>query len=63
MSVADCYDALISPRVYKAAYSHEKSVAIIHARRGRHFDPDMVDAFLGVQDEFAAIAKRYPDSA
>jgi putative two-component system response regulator len=63
MAVADCYDALISPRVYKAAYSHEKSVAIINARRGRHFDPDMVDAFLGVQDEFAAIAKRYPDSA
>jgi len=63
MAVADCYDALISPRVYKAAYSHEKSVAIIQARRGRHFDPDIVDAFLGIQTEFAAIAKRYPDSA
>ena len=63
MAVADCYDALISPRVYKAAYSHEKSVAIIQARRGRHFDPDIVDAFLGIQTEFAAIAKRYPDSS
>jgi len=63
MAVADCYDALISPRVYKAAYSHEKSVGIIQARRGRHFDPEIVDAFLGIQDEFAAIAKRYPDSA
>lgn len=63
MAVADCYDALISPRVYKAAYSHERSVAIIEARRGRHFDPDIVDAFLGIQDQFAAIAKRYPDPA
>ena len=62
MAVADCYDALISPRVYKAAYSHEKSVGIIQARRGRHFDPDIVDAFLGIQEEFAGIAKRYPDS-
>ena len=63
MAVADCYDALISPRVYKAAYTHGKAVAIIRARRGKHFDPDMVDAFLAIQDEFAAIAKRYPDSA
>jgi putative two-component system response regulator len=63
MAVADCYDALISPRVYKAAYSHQKSVGIIQARRGRHFDPDIVDAFLGIQTEFAAIAKRYPDPA
>ena len=62
MAVADVYDALISRRVYKEGMSHEEAVAIITAGRGVHFDPDMVDAFLALQDEFIAIAKRYADS-
>jgi putative two-component system response regulator len=61
MAVADFYDALISPRVYKAPYSHEQTVDLIRDLRGTHFDPDMVDAFLAIQDEFNAIAQRYPD--
>jgi putative two-component system response regulator len=63
MAIADFYDALISPRVYKAPFTHEKTVAMIREQRGAHFDPDMVDAFLAIQDEFNAIAQRYPDSA
>jgi len=63
MAVADFYDALISPRVYKAPVAHEKTVAMIREQRGAHFDPDMVDAFLAIQGEFDAIAQRYPDSA
>ncbi|MBA5685857.1 response regulator [Rugamonas apoptosis] len=62
MAVADVYDALISRRVYKEGMSHEEAVAIITAGRGQHFDPDMVDAFLALQDEFIAIAKQYADS-
>ena len=62
MAVADVYDALISRRVYKEGMSHEQAVAIITAGRGQHFDPDMVDAFLALQDEFIAIARRYADS-
>jgi putative two-component system response regulator len=62
MAIADFYDALISPRVYKAPYTHQQTVAMVRDRRGAHFDPDMVDAFLAIQDEFNAIAKRYPDS-
>jgi len=46
MAVADVYDALISERVYKPAYSHEQAVKIIRDGRGSHFDPDMVYAFL-----------------
>jgi len=61
MSVADVYDALISRRVYKPPLPHAQSVAIIREGRGRHFDPDMVDAFLDIQDEFYAIAERYKD--
>jgi putative two-component system response regulator len=62
MAVADVYDALISRRVYKEGMRHEEAVAIIAAGRGQHFDPDMVDAFLALQDEFIAIARRYADS-
>lgn len=61
MAVADVYDALISKRVYKSAYSHKEAIEIITRGRGSHFDPDMVDALLAVQNDFAAIAVRYAD--
>ena len=62
MAVADVYDALISRRVYKEGMSHDAAVAIISAGRGQHFDPDMVDAFMALQTDFIAIAKRYADT-
>jgi putative two-component system response regulator len=62
MAVADVYDALISRRVYKEGMPHEKAVSIIREGRGSHFDPDMVDAFLELEDEFRAIAARYADT-
>ncbi|MBE2258365.1 MAG: two-component system response regulator [Rhodobacteraceae bacterium] len=61
MAIADVYDALISRRVYKEQLPHEQAAKIIAEGRGRHFDPDMVDAFIEIQDEFRAIAQRYPD--
>lgn len=63
MAVADVYDALISERVYKSAFTHETAVEIIRDGRGSHFDPDMVDAFLVLSEEFRAIAQRFADSA
>jgi putative two-component system response regulator len=62
MAVADVYDALISRRVYKAPMPHEKAVGIIKEGKGSHFDPDMADAFLELQDEFKKIAAAYADS-
>ncbi|TXH87875.1 MAG: two-component system response regulator [Rhodoferax sp.] len=62
MAVADVYDALISRRVYKEGMPHEKAVAIIAEGRGSHFDPDITDAFLVLQDRFHAIAQQYADS-
>ena len=62
MALADVYDALISRRIYKAPMPHEKAVAIIVEGRASHFDPDVVDAFLTIQDDFFAIAQRYADS-
>jgi len=62
MAVADVYDALISRRVYKPAFPHEKAVEIIKEGRGKHFDPDMTDAFLEIADEFKQIATVFLDS-
>ncbi|MDP3650327.1 MAG: two-component system response regulator [Rhodoferax sp.] len=62
MAVADVYDALISRRVYKEGMPHAQAAHIIAQGKGTHFDPDMVDAFLDIQDEFQAIALRYADS-
>ena len=62
MAVADVYDALISRRVYKEGMSHEVAVQIMSEGKGTHFDPDMLDAFLDIQEEFRCIALRFSDS-
>ena len=62
MAVADVYDALISRRVYKEGMPHAKAVSIIQEGRGSHFDPDIVDAFMALTDQFQAVAQRYADS-
>ena len=61
IALADVFDALISARVYKAAMSFEQAHGIIVEGRGRHFDPDLVAAYLAIFDEFTAIAERYRD--
>jgi putative two-component system response regulator len=61
MALADVFDALISRRHYKAPFPLEEVVKIINEGRGKHFDPDIVDAFIALQDEFVEIAKRYSD--
>ena len=62
MAVADVYDALISRRVYKPAFSHEKSIEIILEGKGSHFDSDIVDAFIEISDEFHTISLKYSDT-
>jgi adenylate cyclase len=59
MALADAYDAIISPRVYKPAQSHEEAVRMLSGRRGTYFDPDVVDAFLAVHAQFREIAARF----
>lgn len=56
-ALADVYDALRSKRPYKEPMSHEEAMEIIKKGRGGHFDPDVVDAFLKCEKEFAQIAK------
>ena len=61
MALADVYDALISCRIYKDGMRHEDAVRIIAEGRGTHFDADIVDAFLRIQDQFQDISSRYAD--
>jgi putative two-component system response regulator len=61
MALADVYDALISKRAYKPPFPHAKAVQIIQEGRGTHFDPDVVDAFLALEDTFRNIALTFAD--
>lgn len=61
MALADVYDALISERVYKPAFSHEKAKNIIVEWKGINFDPEIVDAFLAIESKFIEIAKSFSD--
>jgi putative two-component system response regulator len=61
IAVADVYDALVSKRVYKDAFTHEAAQGIIEEGRGKHFDSDVVDAFLAVGEKFLEIRERFTD--
>ena len=61
MAVADVFDALISPRVYKPAMPYDEARVIIVDGRGSHFDPDIVTAFLEDFDAMTAIADQYSE--
>ncbi len=50
VAVADVFDALTNVRPYKAAWSVESAVAEIKSQRGKHFDPEVIDAFIAVAD-------------
>jgi len=50
-AVADVYDALTSNRPYRKAWSHKKAIDYIKAQSGKHFDPQVVEAFLKLIDE------------
>ena len=62
MALVDAYDALTSKRVYKSQVPHEEAVQIILEEKGSHFDPDVVDAFMKVKENFRQIAMTYTDS-
>ncbi len=61
VSLADVYDALTSKRCYKNAIPSEKAKEIIIEEKGRHFDPDIVDAFLACESECLTILNKFKD--
>ena len=62
MALADVFDALISPRVYKPPMSFDQARTIIAAGRANHFDPDATDAFIAGFDDFVLIAEQYREA-
>ncbi len=62
MAIADVYDALVSSRVYKPPFTHEEAVQKIKESAGTQFDPDIVEAFLRISDEFAEIMRNFTDA-
>ena len=60
LSVANV--TLTSKRCYKEAYNHEESVGIIVGDKGKHFEPDLVEAFVRLKDDFFEIRKRWVDT-
>jgi putative two-component system response regulator len=61
MAIADVYDALLSKRCYKEAFSHSKALDIMLEGKGNHFDPVMLDVFLANEKLFFEIAEKYND--
>lgn len=61
MAVADVYDALVSKRIYKDGFSHERAKDIIMKESGHQFDPDVVTALVARSDEFVHISRKYAD--
>ncbi|HEX5242504.1 MAG TPA: response regulator [Tepidisphaeraceae bacterium] len=59
VAVADVYDALVSRRVYKGAFTHLTARSIILEGKGNHFDPVLVDAFLAVENQFIEVRQHF----
>jgi len=62
MALADVYDALTSRRVYKEAFSHRTAKCMINNEAGKHFDPDILEAFHAEEQKFIAIRDQYADT-
>ena len=61
VAIADVFDALVSKRCYKDAWSPEEARVEILSQAGRQFDPELTDLFDQHYDEFLAVMQRYPD--
>lgn len=61
MAVADVFDALVSRRSYKEPFSFEKAMSIIEEGAGKHFDPQIVAAFVESKDKVKAVMDKYAE--
>lgn len=59
MAVADVFDALTSPRVYKPAFPLEKALAILQEGKGTQFDPKCIEVFMESLPEVKQVFRKY----
>jgi len=60
-AVADVFDALTSDRIYRAALPIRSAIGLMEGGRGKHFDPEVLDAFLAVLPEVERTRRQYAD--
>ncbi|CDL00300.1 Response regulator receiver modulated metal dependent phosphohydrolase [Magnetospirillum gryphiswaldense MSR-1 v2] len=58
-AICDVFDALTSSRPYKEAWPLEKAVALVKDQSGKHFDPMLVEVFLGILHEIVALREQF----
>ncbi|MCA8996268.1 MAG: HD domain-containing protein [Planctomycetaceae bacterium] len=63
VAIADVYDALVSKRIYKDAMPHIDCVQNIGDKAGTQFDPDLIDVFLTIHEQFRDISTRFCDES
>lgn len=61
VSLADVYDALRMKRIYKPSFSHTQAINIIKKGKGSHFDPNIIDCFLKIKDQFKDVFDKMRD--
>ncbi|SHK02404.1 putative two-component system response regulator [Desulfatibacillum alkenivorans DSM 16219] len=61
-AIADVFDALTSERPYKRAFSGIEAIRIIQEGRGKHFSPEVTDAFFTTLDEILVIKDKFQDT-
>lgn len=61
VALADVYDALVSRRAYKEPFPEEQTLEIIKTDSTKHFDPEVVEAFLSIYEVIVAIREKYQD--
>jgi len=59
VALADVYDALISRRSYKEEWGEEQALVYIKNQSGKHFDPELADLFISLNNVLRAISKKY----
>ena len=61
VAIADVYDALTSVRPYKPAWPSEQAFDHVASQAGRHFDPQLVEAFNGLRKEVLQVQDEWRD--
>jgi response regulator RpfG family c-di-GMP phosphodiesterase len=61
VALADVYDALVSRRAYKTPWTEDETLDYLKSQAGKHFDPQVLAAFLAIYEVITAIREKYRD--
>jgi len=60
-AIADVFDALVSPRCYKQPWTFEQALDLLRKDAGSHFDPELVECMIGLEELLHSIYAAFPD--